>query len=394
MFAILNNPSLTPQDRERVISLITRDIEKDLILKTQEIVREELKLSGNTDNVVKQERQNPSEKWRHDPQAVCDFLKKFSTDSILKYAFHSWDSNDFKGYDDFLNKISARLSKEGVYKNLYYHNIGLNYTLRNFIENNGQKKEFSIPKEKIQIGLRYPDGIIRNWMKNNPQMRLGEMPMSAFPLEYRPSEMNDGHVIANMEDLIEYFKHIIEFRDIDFEAMIFDTFGDIQVGNSDFIPVIDDSVKGISFYTYTNVVKSFLITVLDNIKGRVQGGAPPTVRIFVSNKTNSSFELHILHEGSFAQKDINDSKLRYTGTLASWRVWQNGTYDSLVSVCDYSVISKFLSDDEARSLNTYRIDYLYPGISCDADDTDSPESKVTLLKDEAPGFEYIMKFYK
>ena len=59
MFAILNNPSLTPQDRERVISLITRDIEKDLILKTQEIVREELKLSGNTDNVVKQERQNP-----------------------------------------------------------------------------------------------------------------------------------------------------------------------------------------------------------------------------------------------------------------------------------------------------------------------------------------------
>lgn len=394
MFAILNNPSLTPQDRERVISLITRDIEKDLILKTQEIVREELKLSGNADNVAKQERQNPSENWRHDPQAVCDFLKKFSTDPILKYVVHSWDSNDFKSYDDFMKKISDCLGKESTYRDLYFYNIGLNYTLRNFIENNGRRKDYYIPKENIQIGLRYPDGTIRKWMEDHPTMKMMEMPMSAFPPEYRPSEMNNGHVIANMEDLIEYFKHLIEFRDDDFEAMIYDTFGDIKTGNSDFHAQIDDSVLGISFYTYARIVRSYLAIILENIKGRVQDGAPQTVRIFVENQEDSSFELHILHEGSFARKDISDSKLRYKGNVASWRLWKSGNYNSLLSICDYSVVSQFYSDDEEHALKSYRIDYLYPGLSGNIEDSDSPESKVTLLKDEAPGFEYILKFYK
>ena len=56
MFAILNNPSLTQKDRERVISLITQDIEKDLMTKTQQYIREELRQKeGPHDGAVKED---------------------------------------------------------------------------------------------------------------------------------------------------------------------------------------------------------------------------------------------------------------------------------------------------------------------------------------------------
>ena len=43
MFAILNNPSLTQKEREKVIALITEDIEKDLMTRTKQYIRDELK---------------------------------------------------------------------------------------------------------------------------------------------------------------------------------------------------------------------------------------------------------------------------------------------------------------------------------------------------------------
>lgn len=387
MFSILNNPSLTPKDREKVISLITRDIEKDLMSQTRQIVREELKEKEATQQKGEQDDRSKKGIWIHDPRTVCSFLKKFSSDAILKFVFHSWDSGVFSGYDDFINKITTSLKKEDTFKDLYKYNIGLYYTLKNFILENGKTRDFSIPKEedRIHIGLRYPEGVIREWMKNNPNLRLAEMPMTAFPPENRPAELCE---IGNMEGLIEYFKHIIEFRDDDFTAMIHNTFR-----SADFSPSIDDNIQGISFYTYTSVVKDFLVVVLNNINGRILKGAPTTVKIFVDNVKDDSFELHILHEGSFADKDINDRKLRFSGNVASWCRWKGGSYDSLVSVCDYWVKSRFISDDEKHSKKSYRIDYLYPGVSDYCED-DFSESTATPLEQDAKGFEYVMRFYK
>ena len=389
MFAILNDPSLSQKDRERIISLITRDIEQDLMSQTQRLIRDELKQKeASKDDGVKEDR---TEKmgWIHNPVQVCNFLRKFSSDPILKFALHSWDKGDFSGgYEDFIKQITQCLDGDNIYKNLYYYNIGLYYTLKNFLQEAGGKRDFSIPKENILIGLRHPEGTIQEWMKNNPNKKLAEMPMTEFPEEYRPKGLYNGRAIANMEELIEYFKHIIEFRDFDFEAMVYDTFS-----CSDFTPDINESVNGISFYAYTSVVKSFLITVLGNIKGRIQQGAPKTVKIFVTNPGESSFELHILHEGSFACKVINDKKLLYTGNVASWRLWKPGNYNSLLSVCDYSVESKFYTTEETKTLKSYRIDYLFSGLSGSESD-DLPEPRVTKMKQEAKGFEYILKFYK
>lgn len=388
MFAILNNPSLTPRERERVISLITQDIENNLMTKTQQYIREELrKKEGHQGNAV-QEKRDEKVEWTHDPGQVCAFLKRFSSDPILKFALHSWDKGDFSSYDDFIKKITSCLDSDSTYKNLYHYNIGLYYTLKNFLQETGKKKDFSIPKENILIGLQHPDGAIQEWMKNNPTKKLAEMPMTEFPEEYRPKGLYNGRAIANMEDLIEYYKHIIEFRDVDFAAMVYDTFG-----SSDFTPIIDESVNGISFYAYTKVINSFLVMVLGNIKGRICDGAPKTVKISVANSGESSFELHILHEGSFADKDIDDRKLLYTGNVASWRLWKPGSYNSLLSVCDYSVESRFYSTKETKARKSYRIDYLFPGLSGKESD-EIPEPRVSELEQDAKGFEYILRFYK
>lgn len=363
--AILNDPNITPQEREKVVGLIFRDL-----------------ISEQT-----RYQQLSPDLYYHDPELVCNFLKKFSSDPILKFALHSWDKGDFSSYDDFIKKITSCLDSDSTYKNLYHYNIGLYYTLKNFLQETGKKKEFSIPKENILIGLQHPDGVIQEWMRNNPTKKLAEMPMTEFPEEYRPKGLYNGRTIANMEELLEYFKHIIEFRDVDFAAMVYDTFS-----SSDFTPTIDESVNGISFYAYTGVIKSFLITVLENIKGRILQGAPKTVKIFVTNSGDKSFELHILHEGSFADKDIKDGKLLEKGNVASWRLWQPGSYNSLLSVCDYSVESRFYSTEETKNLKPYRIDYLFPGLSGTTEKI--PEPRVTELEQDVKGFEYILRFYK
>lgn len=386
MFAILNNPSLTQKDREKVIALITEDIEKDLMTRTKQYIRDELKQkdgeeTGETAESVSQGA------WIHNPREVCNFLKKFSSDQILRLAFHSWDPGEFKDYSVFIQRITNCLNSDSTFKNLFHYNIGLNYTLRAFLLNDG-RKEFSIPKENLLIGLQYPAGVIQTWMANNPTKKLGEMPMTEFPAECRPKGLYNGRGIANMEELIEYFKHIIEFRDFDFEAMVFDTFD-----NTDFEPVIDDNVKGISFYTYTTMVKGFLTTVFDNVKGRILRGAPKTVKIFTTDTGDDTFELHVLHEGSFADKDIKDGKLLYLGNVATWRLWSGTQHNSLMSVCDYAVQSRFYSDDESHSRKSYRIDYLYPGLVGTSSD-DIPEPRVSPMEKDAEGFEYIMRFYK
>lgn len=387
MFAILNNPSLTQKDRERVISLITRDIEKDLMSRTQEFIREELRHKENGSNDVPQDQSLPKT-WIHDPRTVCDFLKLFSSDPTIKYIVHSWDTGEFRDYDEFIDKITRGLKNERTFNQLYFYNIGLNYTLKRFIFCQDEN-EFSIPRENLQIGLQYPVGVIKSWMEANPGRKMSEVPMSAFPAQNRPRGRFNGRSIANFEQLLDYYKHLISFRDSDFEEVIYDTFR-----NSDFKPIIDDSVKGIAFYTYTGVVKSFLSMAFDNIRDRVQNnGAPGNVKISVTNSSKDSFELHILHVGSFSKLDINDSKLLDNGFLASWRKWQNGlggNYNSLLSVCDYSVVSKFYSED--KELKSYRIDYLYPGLY--GIDESSRAPRIIPLEEDVPGFEYIMTFYK
>ena len=387
MLAILHDPSLTASERDRVITLIAQELEKDIILQTKEIVQQEINKRINKTTTVKEKTYSSDKVWIHNPKEVNCFLKKFTTDPTLKFALHSWDEGDFiGGYDNFIKKITDCLNEDITYKELYFYNIALRYTLWNFLQNDGSSTAFSIPRESLQIGLRHPAGYIKKWMDSHPGKKMGEMPILEFPEQYRPIGKFNGHHLGNLSDVIDYFKHIIEFRDDDFEALLHTTFN-----NSDYNSHIDDSVKGLSFYAYTSVVHSYLSSISNNIRERITNGASKTVNIFVDKATNESFELHILHEGSYSKRKIDDEKLLSTGSIASWRSWKSKSYNSLLSICDYSIVSLFYSKD--NTLKAYKIEYLYAGLCGKPEDIANLPTARVIEVEEAKGFEYILKFY-
>lgn len=320
--------------------------------------------------------------WKHSPQAVNTFLRKFSTHPVLKFAVHTWDHGEFTSYKDFIEKIESELKSDETYKSMYYYNVGLNYSLHNFLQTNTSTKYSSwLGDFTIDVGLRYPEEEIQKWMDENSGKDIMALPLSVLPEKHRPKRYNNK-TLVNMEDVCDLFKHVIEFRDKDFERMIKNAFK-----SSDYVPKIDDSIEGISFYTYTPAVKDALLKIASNIRERIINGAPPDVRIFAKRLDNNNLELHVQHVGSYADCDISRSKLE-DGTIASMRLHKNQQRSSLLSVCDYSIKSRFRSDD--GKLDFYEISYLYPGVEGD----DVPNVRKQKLGEIVEGFEYILRFYR
>lgn len=322
-------------------------------------------------------------KWTHSPKKVNAFLRKFSTHPELKFAVHTWDQGEFTSYKNFIDKIESALKSDETYKSMYFYNVGLNYSLRNFLQTNTPTTYSSwLGDYTINVGLRYPEEEIQKWMDANPGKDIMALPLSALSENYRPKMKYNTKTLANMEDVCDLFKHIIEFRDKDFERMIKNAFK-----SSDYVPSIDESIRGISFYTYTPAVKDALHKIASNIRERIVNGASSDVRIFVKRIENNILELHIQHIGSFADCDISRPKLE-EGTIASMRLHKNQQRSSLLSVCDYSVKSRFRSDD--GNLEFYEISYLYPGVEGD----DVPKVQKIKINETIDGFEYILRFYK
>jgi hypothetical protein len=322
-------------------------------------------------------------KWMHSPQMVNAFLRKFSTHNDLKFAVHTWDHGHFTSYRNFIERIESVLKSDDTYKSMYHYNVGLNYSLRNFLQINTETSFSSWAGDyTINVGLRYPEAEIQKWMDANPGKDIMALPLDELPEFYRPKIKYNTKTLANMEDVCDLFKHIIEFRDKDFERMIKNAFK-----SSDYVPSIDESIKGISFYTYTPAVKDALHKIASNIRERIVGGASQDVRVFVKRIDNNILELHVNHVGSYADCEISKSKLE-EGTIANMRLHKNQQRSSLLSICDYSVRSRFISDDGNKEF--YEISYLYPGVEGD----EVPEVQKKKISEGVDGFEYILRFYK
>ena len=385
--AILNNPSLGVKDREKVLTLLTRDIETDIKAGIRDLVREEL--SSATDATKKDDKSSAKGHWEHSPRKVNSFLMSFSSDkSVLKYTVHAWDAGDFDGwnYESFLSKVRVALKQNEVFQNLYWYNSALYYALYDYLLTfKKERDKYHWDKEsRIKIGLQYPSRRALEWMKNNPGQQIWAMPLSEFPESYQPVGLFDNEELANMGDVRDVFKHVIEFRSdkSDFYNLIRSVFS-----NADFNVELDrQRLRSISFYTYTTAIRNALSRVVENICPRTTETAN-TVRISIQGETAETFELHILHVGSETNRTINDVRLRQ-GTFASMRCFNKS--GSLLSICEYSVVGRFAESDGKSA--TYRIDYLYPNVEPDKDG--NPAIRVQRLEESIEGFEYIFTFYK
>ncbi len=387
--AILNTPGLSIKDREKVLMLLTRDMEEGIKSDIREIVAQEIESISRRKAPKRVKADEPE--WIHSPQMVNSFLLSFSTDrSALKYSVHDWEPGEFDGfkYDVFISRINE-IKKDNRFLVLYKCNLRLYYALYDYLLTFKKKKVGDLywdSEHRIKIGLQYPEGYAQKWMSENPKHPLWDMPLSAFPEEFRPLELYGGRQLENMGDIRDLFKHVIEFRDDwqNFLRLIHKYF----IGNSDFHTVCnEDDFRAIRFYTFTTPVAVAFMRVAENIRARSKTGAD-TVQISIERNTRKSFELHIKHLGSFPDSFITDYKIK-NGTFASMRNYKDKG-GSLLSVCDYSVIGRF--KDEKGESKTYRICYLYPHVKKDKDG--NPEVRIQEIVGDTDGFKYIFKFYK
>src|SRR5574344_2162283 len=190
--ALLNDPKLTASDRDRIIQLISKELErKNLVTEEQlknfvtedklksyvtiDSLKELLALSkaANATNAPQQEETKSTKRGsnKHDPRRVVKFLKLFSSaSSPFKYATHTWDKTSnaefpYKTYDEFMDACSAEFGKN---KDIYNYNQQIYYLVHDFL----LKTDYgSYPGwgniYPIKIGYSYPPNILKNWMDNN-----------------------------------------------------------------------------------------------------------------------------------------------------------------------------------------------------------------------------------
>ena len=400
--AILNDPKLSASDRDRIIQLIGRELErknKDYVTEDQlkdYVTIDKLKELFASRSVGTPEAksdytglQSKNERGStiHCPREIVNFLKLFSNkSSALKYTTHTWDissdgSFSYASYKEFIEQCKKdfyeKYRYEGNKNYIYRYNQTLYYLIQDFLfreEDNEKYKGWG--RFHIKIGYCYPKGELERWMDENPGKQPGSMPLSIFPKELRP--IVNKKVLGNFEEVGSLFKKEIQFRGNDLYNDIKKVFGsaDYEVD-----PERLETLKGIEFYTSTWSFKTALEIVKQNVAARSSEHNKVEIWAEVHDEKNESekyVDIFIDQLGSFSDKNVNDDKLMLRngmGQISDIKKW-------LVSLCDFHVESRFMIKGKKSFA---RIDYLK-----DTDITKEPE--VSNI-DNSDGFKYCFRFY-
>lgn len=363
---LIHKKDLSSEQRRRIEALLVRDF-----LFFQNHTH---KVDYMPDNV------DESSPCVHNPMPIVDFLHQFteSQSLALKYTVHYWDKDvngeyPYKNFDDFKSSYLILLNdKDGrpleQIRQLCEH---LWKTVKNFLVNDDAW--FTWSEHKLKIGF---NKYLKEWMDLNPNKQPFSMPIKAFPDEIRPGLIN-GKELIYFGDVVDIFKHCIEFRDNDLYFAVKRIFGE----NPDFNIDISElkSLKGRSFYTDTELVKEALSLIAHNIFPR---SGFPKLSIsckMINDLGNNKLRLTILQQDSFSDRDINDSKI--LGNMEEGDL--SRIIKKLTNICDFSIESRFRSDNKEKHC---RINYLI------SQNANTP--KVEEI-DEYPclGFSYILTFY-
>lgn len=403
--ALLNDPKLTVSDRDRIIQLIGKELErknKDFVTEdqlkdyvTMDKLEEIIASRSNGPTDAKVDAANSVSKKDlgstiHSPREIVNFLKQFSSNSsALKYTTHTWDKTSdgsftYSSYDDFMKQCEEdfyiKYRDDDKNNRIYKWNQSLYYTIQSFLfrkeYKDNQKGWGTYGKTDIKLGYSYPPNVLKNWMDENPDKQPGAMPLSILPKELRP--IVNKKVLGNFEEIGLLFKKEIQFRGDDlyndikriFESPDFDV-------NAEKL----ETLQGIEFYTSTRQFKSALYLVKDNIIAR--SSEHNRVDIYAdihdeSNEENKYVDICINQLGSFSDKNINDDKLMLKGNIG-----QIGDIKKkLVSLCDFFIESRF----KIKGRKSFaRVEYL-------KNEDISREPEVNIIED-CDGFKYCFRFY-
>lgn len=367
VYFMTHSKSLTRVQQARRDSLLARD------LFPQE--------TGNPLSNYEKEEENKSNNKiceYHEPQKILKFLHKFTiNNTALKYTTHFWDKNPsdekyaFKDFADFKSKYVKDL-KEGEINidNLFNSCRHLWKIVKNFLMPDNHLYPWS--EHEIKIGY---NEYVGEWMKANPGKQPASMPISAFPKEYQIKGLINGRVLSYFSDVIDIFKHCIEFRDNDLYLAVWRIFksSDHYIDKKEL-----NSLKGCAIYTDTELVKEALRIIASNVFHR------PMYSDLKIRCQQSSFgeykviELRILQVNSLSNRDINDAKIKALSTEGDFYRIKS----KLRNLCDFSVESMFRIGNDFRHC---RINYL---------SSNEETEDITFLDNEkCLGFTYVLTFY-
>ncbi len=311
----------------------------------------------------------------HEPQKVYEFLHKFTiNNTALKYTTHFWDKNfetgeyKYKKLGDFKSDYMKEI--DGFdYRTFKPKHLGL--IVKNFLDPD-ENINYSWSEHKLKIGY---NSFVGEWMVANPGLQPASMPIYEFPKYLQPNGLVSGKVLSYFSDVIDIFKHCIEYRDNDLYISFRRIFKSAD-------HIIDkealNTIRGRSIYTDTELVNEALRIIAGNIFQRPMF---PKLKISCNSASrgdNKIIQLRILQVGSFSNRDINDEKLKgksEEGVFYSIK-------EKLRNLCDFSVESNFRIGNEIRHC---RINYL--------SSVGTTEDYEFIDNQECEGFTYILTFY-
>ena len=379
----MNEMEKTNQDIQRLVNYMThcKSLTREQKAKRDTLLVRDLSMpkAGKTLPVQNEEQQNNSGICEfHEARKVYEFLHKFTiNNTALKYTTHFWDKNPsdgkyaYKDFADFKSKYEKDLYEGEVnLGNLYPYCNHLWEIIKNFLM--PDSRNYSWSEHKIKMGYNKHVG---KWMKANPEQQPASMPISSFPKKYQPKELINWRALSYFSDVIDFFKHCIEFRDNDLYIAVRRIFKspDHNIDKKEL-----DSLKGCAIYTDTELVKEALRIIASNV---FQRPMHPELKInckLSSIGENKVIELRILQANSFSNRDINDAKIKASSAEGDFYRIKN----ILRNLCDFSVESRFRVGNDFRNC---RINYL--------SSKENTEDIVYLDNEECLGFTYIMTFY-
>ena len=353
---MLTNKKLTREQRKEISRLLMRDLSNDIEQKIDATSE-----NTNSEGILKAKQ--------HDVKPVFDFLHLFTEKEALKYTTHDWDKSPngsgycFANYAEFKQRYTAIIEKHNIFK----YSKELWELTKNFLFNDDGTYYWG--RQKIKIGY---NKFVQQWMEEHPDEQPMNMPMSAFPSSLRPG-LIDNRSLSSFRDVVDIFKHCIEFREEDLYDMIMDVF------DRNGLRVNMEEIS-ISFYTCTDKIKDALEKIAENAFNRGKKHPCIEINFFIQKgDMRDTYVLEILQVDSFPDKPITHKKV--LGKDHDGAIHQ--ITELLLNLCDFSVESRFL--DNNNQLKTYHINYL-------VSEKDIP-LYYEMPSDTCRGYKSILKFY-
>lgn len=299
---------------------------------------------------------------KHNPEKLVKILSRFSKEEPLKFTTHSWDTNKFDDFNDFINDVKQKFKEiefdlKDMSPNLF-RKINIFLFEKNISNNTLWSKN-----PKVNYGWSNLDGL-------SEFCNSGGKPSNfILPENIKILSGHKTKLLKYFGDVIDLFKQEIEIRE---------DFGNLQNIFAKAQEFWDE--KGLNillslsdfdkqFYTDVEIFSNVLNDrVFETMSKRINY---PDIRVSCKND-GDIIEIKIVQINSFSNKspeellkEVND------GDFAEIKA-------SLTNLCDWSIENSFNN-------KYYRINYLH------STDIDIIQGNIN---EHPEGFTYIFRFYK